>query len=103
MYRWSGSSDHGYDYVIYYSNGKVKETGSKTCAYIEVPAGGSVKITQTGIYGQELDGLYEVFDVANNSSSMPTYKIENTDTVDATMKLKSGYSYDYAIYFVFML
>ena len=98
MYRFGGSSDHGYDYVIYYSNGKVKETGSKTCAYIEVPAGGSVKITQTGIYGQELDGLYEVFDVANNSSSMPTYKIENTDTVDATMKLKSGYSYDYAIY-----
>jgi hypothetical protein len=91
-------SNSAFDYVLYYSTGKVKETKSNTSGNIEVPAGGSLKITQVGISGQELDGLHEAFNVTNNSTSMQTYKAINTDTVDAALSLKSGYSCDYAVF-----
>ena len=97
MYRYTGS-DAYYDYVLYYSNGKVKETKSNTYGNVEIPAGGKIKVTQVGSWKQELDGLDEVFTLTNNNSSMPNYKITNVDTINATLKIKSGYSYSYAVY-----
>ena len=93
-YTWSNPCD----YVLYYSNGKVKETVSDSYnEEIEVPAGGSLKITQTS-RTRTFSGLDETFNLTNNNSSMLNYRITNTDTIDVTFKIKSGYSYSYAIY-----
>ncbi len=85
-----------FDYVLYYSNGKVKETGNRVCKDIEVPGGGSVKITALGT--QEFHALDEIFTVVNDGIDFPSFKVLNTDTVDAELDGKDGCSFDYAIY-----
>ena len=87
-----------YDYVLYYSNNRVKETVSDTWAdSVEVPAGGKIKITQTE-YSRTFNGIYEIFDLEDTTSEKKTYKLTNIGTVDATLTYKDGYSGDYSVY-----
>ncbi len=94
-----------YSYVLYYSNGAVKETGDYGSYTMSIPAGGKIKVSPTS-YSITFNGLYEIFDVTANTtlenyqtlSSDSTYIITNTDTVDNTLQFTTTSTSDYAIY-----
>ncbi|MGM9935744.1 MAG: Ig-like domain-containing protein [Candidatus Ornithomonoglobus sp.] len=94
----NGSISRCYDYVVYDKNGMIiaKENGSSYSS-IAIPAGGKIEIAPTN-NAVTFNVLYEAFDIENTNPDGKSYKITNTSSVDSTLTLNSGNSYDYAVY-----